>query len=136
VLSDHGLAVAIESLAARVEELAERPVDQRAIETLTERIERLTSSDRTGSSADTSDRITDAVRAEAELLTQRVAALAVGVEAARALLEQHVADTEHSVGRKATELTKRIASDFGIRTKNRAGASGGRKDPRELGPSS
>jgi hypothetical protein len=77
------------------------------------------------------ERIAATVRREAELLTQRVASLAVGVEAARALLEQHVADTEQSVGRKATEFTRRVAADFGIRTKGR---TGGRRDPRELGP--
>lgn len=78
------------------------------------------------------ERITAAVRREAELLTQRVASLAVGVEAARALLEQHVADTEQSVGRKATEFTRKVAADFGIRTRGRN--TGGRRDPRELGP--
>lgn len=77
------------------------------------------------------ERIDGAVRREAELLTQRVAALAVGVEATRVLLDQHLHETESSIGRKAGEVTRRLAADFGIRT--RRTAPGGRRDPRELG---
>ena len=77
------------------------------------------------------DRLDHAVRREAELLTQRVAALAVGVEASRVLLEQHLQDTENSLGRKAGEVTRRLAADFGIRS--RRSGPGGRRDPRELG---
>ena len=76
--------------------------------------------------------INDAVRREAELLTQRVAALAVGVEAARVLLEQHLQETEATLGRKAGEVTRRLAADFGIRPR-RTGPGGRRGDPRELG---
>ncbi len=78
-------------------------------------------------------RLLAALRAESELLTQRVAALAVGVEATRSLLEQHVEDTEQTVGRKAGELGRRLAADFGLRTKGRE-SPGGRRDPRELNP--
>jgi hypothetical protein len=77
------------------------------------------------------ERITGAVRREAELLTQRVAALAVGVEAARVLLEQQLQETENTIGRKAGDHARRLAADFGIRTKR--SAPGGRRDPRELG---
>ena len=82
------------------------------------------------------DRLAGTTRREAELLTQQVTALAIGVEATRAMLEQHVADVEHSVGRKATELTRRIAADFGIGGGSGGGrrGSGGRRDPREMGP--
>jgi outer membrane murein-binding lipoprotein Lpp len=76
------------------------------------------------------DAITGSVRREAELLTQRVAALAVGVEAARVMLEQHVEETENSIGRRAGEMTRRLAADFGIRKPR----TSPRRDPRELGP--
>jgi hypothetical protein len=76
------------------------------------------------------DSITGSVRREAELLTQRVAALAVGVEAARVMLEQHVEEMENSIGRKAGEMTRRLAADFGIRKPR----TSPRRDPRELGP--
>ena len=77
-------------------------------------------------------RVVEAVRREAELLTQRVAALAVGVEATRALLDQHVDDTAESLGRKASDFGRRLAADFGIK-----GRKGSRSnDRRELGPGS
>lgn len=82
-----------------------------------------------------SDQVKEAVRREAELLTQRVAALAVGVEATRALLEQHVEETENSLGRKATEVTRRLALDLGLRGR-RGQPGGGRRDPRQIGPGS
>lgn len=69
------------------------------------------------------------VQQQFELLTQRVAALHVGVEATRAMLDQHVQDTANSLGRKAGEVGRRLAADFGLRTK--------RSDPsrtREIGP--
>ncbi|MEA3077285.1 MAG: hypothetical protein QOF60_2193 [Actinomycetota bacterium] len=77
------------------------------------------------------ERVVEAVRREAELLTQRVAALAVGVEAARSLLQQHVEETENSLGRKAGSVTRRLAADLGIG--GRRGRGGGR-DRRQLGP--
>jgi hypothetical protein len=81
--------------------------------------------------------IEDLVRRETELLTQRVAALAVGVEATRALVEQQQTDAENRIGRKAGEVTRRLAADFGIRTGRPAPGGGrGRRDPRELGPPS
>ena len=77
----------------------------------------------------------DLVRKETELLTQRVAALAVGVEATRVLLEQQQQDAENRIGRKAGEVTRRLAADFGIKT-GRGPGGRGRRDPRELGPPS
>ncbi|MDP9442724.1 MAG: hypothetical protein M3P34_11230 [Actinomycetota bacterium] len=85
------------------------------------------------SGSELADQVKEVVRREAELLTQRVAALAVGVEATRALLEQHVEETENSLGRKASEVTRRLASDLGLRSR-RAQPGGGRRDPRQLGP--
>lgn len=87
------------------------------------------------SATELADQVKQAVRREAELLTQRVAALAVGVEASRALLEQHVEETENSLGRKATEVTRRLASDLGLRAR-RGQPGGGRRDPRQIGPGS
>jgi hypothetical protein len=99
---------------------------------LADQAERRAATDAQADAEAATRRITDAVRAEAELLTQRVAALAVGVEAARALLEQHVADTEQSVGRRASEFTRKVAADFGLAPRGRQ--RGRRGDPRELGP--
>jgi hypothetical protein len=75
------------------------------------------------------EELVDVVRRESELLTQRVAALAVGVEATRAMLEAHVADTEASLGRKASEVGRRLAADLGLRSRRNA-----RRRDRELGP--
>ncbi|MBW3614658.1 MAG: hypothetical protein KY439_05020 [Actinobacteria bacterium] len=88
------------------------------------------------SATELANQVKEAVRREAELLTQRVAALAVGVEASRALLEQHVEETENSLGRKATEVTRRLASDLGLRARRGGQQGGGRRDPRQLGPGS
>ncbi|HUP86676.1 MAG TPA: hypothetical protein VM143_13510 [Acidimicrobiales bacterium] len=66
------------------------------------------------------------------VVTQRVAELAIGVEATRVLLEQLVRITESTIGRKAGEQARRLAADFGIRTKR---APEDRRDPRELGSS-
>jgi uncharacterized phage infection (PIP) family protein YhgE len=125
--SQADVADAVASLERRVEELLARPAGDAgvldALSVLHARIDDL--------ATPSTDAITGAVRREAELLTQRVAALAVGVEAARAMLEQHVQEGEHSIGRKAGEVTRRLAADFGIRT--RRNGPGGRRDPRELG---
>ena len=69
------------------------------------------------------------VQQQFELLTQRVAALHVGVEATRALLDQHVQDTANSLGRKAGEVGRRLAADFGLRTKRTD-----QNRTREIGP--
>ena len=73
--------------------------------------------------------LSDIVHRESELLTQRVAALAVGVEATRAMLEQLVADMEASLGRKATEVGRRLAADLGLRSRRNV-----KRRDRELGP--
>ncbi|HEX7168494.1 MAG TPA: hypothetical protein VF230_16050, partial [Acidimicrobiales bacterium] len=75
-------------------------------------------------------RVVDALRRESELLTQRVAALAVGVEATRAMVEQLVDATEGSLGRKAGEVGRRLAADLGLRPRRPVA---GRRE-RELGP--
>ena len=64
--------------------------------------------------------VVDALRREAELLTQRVAALAVGVEATRSMVE-HLADaSEASLGRRAGEVGRRLAHDLGLRPRRPA----------------
>jgi hypothetical protein len=74
------------------------------------------------------DQFADAVRREAELITQRVVSLTVLVESTRELLDEHVEDTSNSLGRKASEVGRRLAADFGLR-----GKKSSRPDPRELG---
>jgi uncharacterized protein with PIN domain len=114
------LVDAISALRAQVEQLAARPQPE-PVEVAS-------------TAPDTSalvEQITAAVRRESELLTQRVAALAVGVEAARVLLEQQAQVSENTIGRKAGDHARRLAADFGIRTKR--SAPGGRGGPRELG---
>lgn len=55
------------------------------------------------------------VRAQSELLDQRTAALAAAVDALRVLLQAHVDDTAQSIGRRAGEAGRRLASDLGLR---------------------
>lgn len=121
----------------RMEEAQSAEVEglRRSIEALTQSLAKAPAPADVPSAAQLADRVTEAVRREAELITQRVAALAVGVEASRAMLEQHVEETENSLGRKASEVTRRLASDLGLRA--RRGQHGGpRRDPRQLGPGS
>jgi hypothetical protein len=81
------------------------------------------------------DRVSESVRRESELLTQRVAALSVAVEALRTMLDAHVEETSNSIGRKATEVGRKLAADLGIRGtgKKPSGSAGGAKG-RSLGP--
>lgn len=125
-------------LVERIEEVrtADLAPLRRSIETLVEAQAQPPETAPEGpSSSQLADQVKEAVRREAELLTQRVAALAVGVEATRVLLEQHVEETENSLGRKATEVTRRLASDLGLRG-GRGRPGGGRRDPRQIGPGS
>lgn len=55
------------------------------------------------------------VRAQSDLLEQRTAGLAAAVDALRALLQAHVDDTAQSLGRRAGEAGRRLASDLGLR---------------------
>ena len=77
------------------------------------------------------DRISESVRRESELLTQRVASLSVAVESLRTLVE-------NSPGRKASEVGRRLAADLGIRPKTPAASGSGSgkkgKSPKSLGP--
>jgi hypothetical protein len=61
------------------------------------------------------EELTGLVHKEAELLTQRVAALSVAVETTRSVLDGHVEETANSLGRKATEAGRRLAADLGLR---------------------
>ena len=133
----------LEALSGRVAELAARPVPTApdpsrelahlasALDALSARVGEERPSEPPVDIGAIVEQINGAVRREAELLTQRVAALAVGVEASRVLLEQQAQETENSIGRKAGEVTRRLAADFGIKT--RRNGPGGRRDPRELG---
>ncbi len=55
------------------------------------------------------------MRAQGALLDQRSAALAAAVEALHQLLQAHVDDTAHSLGRRATDAGRRLAGDLGLR---------------------
>lgn len=69
--------------------------------------------------------VSDLLRRQLELLDQRTAALATALDAMRALLQAHVDDTANSLGRRAGEAGRRLASDLGLR---------GRPKPPSLGP--
>jgi hypothetical protein len=149
------ITTTLDTLADRIVELAARPSPSvptvpdhgaaiaavgSSLETVQQRLAQLAASTPAITSAGAAasldvgslvEQITGAIRREAELLTQRGAARAVGGEASRVLLEQHLQDAEQSIGRKAGEVTRRLAADFGIRT--RRSGPGGRRDPRELG---
>lgn len=75
--------------------------------------------------------LTTLVHKEAELLTQRVAALSVAVETTRTVLDRHVEETANSLGRKATEAGRRLAADLGLR--RRAEPDDTRTTQRQLG---
>lgn len=60
-----------------------------------------------------------------DLLERRTAELAAAVEAVRALVQAHMDDTAHSLGRRAGEAGRRLASDLGLR--------GRPKQPPEVG---
>lgn len=72
-------------------------------------------------------KVRDVMHGEFELLTQRVAALSVSIDATRTLLDQHVEDTAQSLGRRATEVGRKLAADLGFRPRK-----DDRRDPREL----
>lgn len=76
--------------------------------------------------------VSDVVRREAELLTQRVAALSVMLESIRAMMAAHAEETANSLGRKATEVGRRLAGDLGIRPKKTPAKRPAKN--REIGP--
>ena len=57
----------------------------------------------------------DGVTAAPPDLATGLQELSARVEAVASMLEGHVRDTEASLGRRATEVTRRLASDFGLR---------------------
>ena len=79
------------------------------------------------SAEDTASKVRDLLHREFELLTQRVAALSASIEGTRTLLDRHVEDTAQSLGRRATEVGRKLAADLGFRPKKDE-----RRDPREL----
>lgn len=82
------------------------------------------------------DRISESVRRESELLTQRVAALSLAVDSLRTGIDDLVEETSNSIGRKATEVGRKLAADLGIRGKkppaNGTGTNGTKH--KSLGP--
>jgi chromosome segregation ATPase len=86
--------------------------------------------------SDDGGRLADIVHRESEMLTQRVASLSVAVDNLRGLLQVHMDDTANSIGRKATEVGRRLAADFGMRNgKKPAPAGGAAKAPsKSIGP--
>lgn len=75
------------------------------------------------------DRISQSVRSESELLTQRVASLSVAVDNLRTTIDTVAEDMSNSIGRKATEVGRRLAADLGIKPKKAAED----KKPRSIG---
>jgi ABC-type transporter Mla subunit MlaD len=89
------------------------------------------------------ERISESVHRESELLTQRVAALSVALDGLRAMLDDLVEETSNSIGRKATEVGRKLAADLGIRGKKPGAGSGvggsggsGKAKERSIGPGS
>jgi ABC-type transporter Mla subunit MlaD len=79
------------------------------------------------SADDTAAKVKDVLHREFELLTQRVASMSASLEATRTLLDQHVEDTAQSLGRRASEVGRKLAADLGFRPRKDE-----RRDPREL----
>lgn len=68
-------------------------------------------------SADGMPAISAALSAQGDLLDQRTLALAAAVEALRELVQAHVDETAHSLGRRAGEAGRRLATDLGLRSR-------------------
>ncbi|HVE47779.1 MAG TPA: hypothetical protein VNA57_13655 [Acidimicrobiales bacterium] len=77
------------------------------------------------------------VREESELLSRRLAAISVSVDAVGRLLSAHSQETSHSLGRKASEAGRRLASDLGLtpRSKERPRKPPPRPAPKPPRPS-
>jgi hypothetical protein len=56
-----------------------------------------------------------AVEHQGRLLDERTTAITTAVGALRTVLEAHVVETSHSLGRRAGEAGRRLASDLGLR---------------------
>lgn len=65
----------------------------------------------------TADGLGDRVRTESEQLTQRVAALAAGVERLRQAVDALAEESAQSLGKRASEVGRRLAADWGFRSK-------------------
>lgn len=75
--------------------------------------------------------ISAAVRDESELLAQRLAAISVSLDSVRAILVEHVEESAHSLGRKASEAGRRLAADLGLASKPRPKGRGPVRPPPE-----
>lgn len=54
------------------------------------------------------------VQRQSDLLDQRTAALAEALQAVKGLVEAHIDDTAHSIGRRAGDAGRRLANDLGL----------------------
>jgi hypothetical protein len=95
-------------------------------------VRHLTTMQATRSTSDPAGEVGDVVRREAELLTQRVAALSVTLESIRTLMADHAEETANSIGRKASEVGRKLAGDLGIRPKKPAGRRAA--ESKQIGP--
>lgn len=64
----------------------------------------------------------DDVQAALASLAARAGAIEAAVEALHRLLQAHVDETSHSLGRRAGEAGRRLAADLGLRSRPRPGA--------------
>ena len=66
----------------------------------------------------------DQLLRQSDLLERRTADLAAAVDSVRALVQSHMDDTAHSLGRRAGEAGRRLASDLGLRGRPKPPAVG------------
>lgn len=127
---------ALEQMKARTTEVLEQARGS-AAETLEQvkanTVEAVQASQRAEQAAQhAEEQIGGRVRSEAEQLTQRVAALASAVERLRLSVDALAEESAQTLGRKATEVGRRLAADWGLRGRRSDGDSNDRG--RELGP--
>ncbi len=132
-------SVAIEGVGSRIADRLDRIADQQSRDTevahdaLRSEIGKVSGevAERTAGTGETAAaKVAEALQREAELLTQRIAVLAKGVDGLRTMLEDHLRRTENTFGRRAGEMGRRLAVDFGLRAQPRDDDTG---PSRELG---
>lgn len=68
---------------------------------------------------DSIELLSAAVQAQAALVDERTAALATALDDLRALVQSHVDESAHSLGRRATDAGRRLVGDLGLRGRAR-----------------
>lgn len=63
--------------------------------------------------------LTEVVHDESELLAQRISAVSVALDSVRKMLADHVEESAHSLGRKASEAGRRLVSDLTLAARSR-----------------